>query len=153
MMPSFAFLMAQDDGQGVERGFLATEANYRAVRDMQRRNAILPVVGDFAGEKALHAVARWLKEHGAAVSVYYLSNVEQYLFQSDAWTRFYENVEELPRDSASTFIRSVANQARQYSSMGRLRIIQQYEPINGVLKAYRRKRIKTYRDITDGARR
>lgn len=96
MMPSFALLMAESDSQGVQRGFLANEANYRALREMQQRNVIVPLVGDFAGPKALRAVARWLKERDATVGIYYLSNVEQYLFQSDAWKRFYENVETLP---------------------------------------------------------
>jgi hypothetical protein len=42
------------------------------------------------------------------VSAFYLSDVEQYLFQDDdEWRRFYQNVATLPLDSSSTFIRSV----------------------------------------------
>jgi hypothetical protein len=77
------------------------------IRDMERRNLIVPLVGDFAGTKAIRAVGTYLKEHGAVVSVFYASNVEQYLFQQgDDWRRYYSNVAALPLDSSSTFIRS-----------------------------------------------
>jgi hypothetical protein len=146
-MPSFAWLMAEADGAGVQRGFLATEENFRALRDMSLRNVIVPLVGDFAGDKALRSVARWLKERDAKVSIHYLSNVEQYLFQSDAWTRFYENVAVLPTDSASTFIRSIANQGSR--SPGRpIEILQTTQPIHDLLRAYDAGKIQFYNDVT-----
>jgi hypothetical protein len=41
------------------------------------------------------------------VSVFYISNVEDYLFSAgDAWRRFYSSVAELPLASNSTIIRS-----------------------------------------------
>jgi hypothetical protein len=44
------------------------------------------------------------------VTAFYLSNVEQYLFnQGDDARNFFENVATLPIDSTSTFIRSVFN--------------------------------------------
>ena len=74
---------------------------------MQLRNVIVPVVGNFAGPKAIRAVGTYLKEHNAIVSAFYLSNVEQYLYQqNDDWSRFYTNVSMLPLDASSTFIRS-----------------------------------------------
>ena len=74
---------------------------------MHRVNLIVPLVGDFAGPKALRTVGQYLKDHGAAASVFYTSNVEQYLFQQgDDWSRFFTNVATMPLDSSSTFIRS-----------------------------------------------
>ena len=73
--------MVADDGQGVQRGYLANEELYQALRDMHERNLIVPLVGDFAGPKALRSVARYLDLHHATVSVFYTSNVEQYLFR------------------------------------------------------------------------
>ena len=74
---------------------------------MQRENLIVPLVGDFAGTKAIRAVAGYLKEHQATLTAFYTSNVEQYLFeQGDDWRRFYTNVATLPVDSSSTLIRS-----------------------------------------------
>src|SRR5262249_14489281 len=70
------------------------------------RNLIVPVVGNFGGPKAIKAVGKWLKERNATVAAFYASNVEQYLFQDNIAWNYYENVAELPIDSASVFIRS-----------------------------------------------
>jgi hypothetical protein len=93
-----------DDGQGVNHGFLASEDNWRAMKDLETRNLLVPVVGDFGGPKAIRAVGTYLKEHGAVVSAFYLSNVEQYLNRSGAEEAFLCNVAALPLDDASTFI-------------------------------------------------
>jgi hypothetical protein len=66
------------DGMGVNRGFLATEDAWAAMKDFETRNLLVPVVGDFGGTKAIRAVGKYLKERGAVVSAFYLSNVEQY---------------------------------------------------------------------------
>ena len=67
-------------------------------------------MGDFAGDKALRSVGKYLKEQEATVSALYTSNVEEYLFmQGEDWARFYSNVAMLPIDSKSTFIRGVLN--------------------------------------------
>ena len=80
------------------------------LKTLQRNNLIIPLVGDFAGDKAIRAVGNYLKEHDAHVTAFYLSNVEQYLFQDpENWKKFYTNVGTLPIDSSSTFIRSVFN--------------------------------------------
>jgi len=64
------------------------------------------LVGNFGGPKALKAVGAYLKEHGATVTAFYLSNVEQYLVQDGVWDAFCRNVATLPLDASSTFIRS-----------------------------------------------
>lgn len=107
---TFAELQTLDDGQGVNRGFLATEKNWLAIKELESRNLIVPVVGDFGGPFAIRAVGAYLKAHDALVSAFYLSNVEQYLFnQNDDWRKFFTNVGTLPLDSTSTFIRSSFN--------------------------------------------
>ena len=67
---------------------------------------MIPVVGDFGGPKAIRAVGTYLKAHGATVTAFYLSNVEQYLRQDGKWDAFCRNVATLPLDASSTFIRS-----------------------------------------------
>jgi hypothetical protein len=105
---SYARLMAATDLAGVNHGYLASEENFRIVQDLEKRNVIVPVVGDFAGEKALAGLGRYLKERHAVVNVFYVSNVERYLFeQGDHGKHFYANVSALPRESSSIFIRSV----------------------------------------------
>ena len=109
-MPTFAQVASATNEAGVNRGFLGSETSYRVVRDLQRRNLVVPVVGNFAGPKAVRAVGNWLRDRGATVNVFYTSNVEQYLFgQDDNWMRYYANVGTMPLDSSSRFIRSVTN--------------------------------------------
>jgi hypothetical protein len=104
---SYADLMSTDDGQGQARSYLASEENFGFLKELQSKNLLVPVVGDFAGTKAIRAVASYLKEKDATVSAFYLSNVEQYLRQNGVWDAFCRNVTTLPLDDSSTFIRSV----------------------------------------------
>lgn len=108
-MPTYAELMMESDGTGEQRSYLANETNYRVLRELERNNLIVPLVGDFAGDKAIRSVGQYVKDHGATVTAFYTSNVEQYLFQSDDWKKFFTNVATLPLDSSSTFIRAVFN--------------------------------------------
>lgn len=105
--PSYAQLMTADDGEGTQRSYLATEANFAIVKAMQEKNLIVPVVGDFGGTKALRSVARYARERAATVSAFYLSNVEQYLRPAGTWSAFCANVAAMPLDETSTFVRSV----------------------------------------------
>lgn len=105
--PSYTELMTETDGAGEHRGYLATEDNFRILRRLERNNAVIPLVGDLAGPKAVRSVGRYLKEHGATVTVFYTSNVEQYLRPDGVWSNFCSNVATLPLDETSTFIRTV----------------------------------------------
>jgi hypothetical protein len=117
--PSYAELMTQTDYSGKEWSYLASEDNYGAVRDLESRNLIIPITGDFGGPKAIRAVGRYLSDHGAVVSVFYTSNVEGYLFQggdrmgnsNGGSARFYDNAATLPLDDSSTFIRWIPRAA------------------------------------------
>ena len=104
---TYADLMSTDDGQGQARSYLASEENFSFLKELEAKNLLVPVVGDFAGPKAIRAVATYLKEKDATVSAFYLSNVEQYLRQNGVWDNFCRNVSTLPLDDSSTFIRSV----------------------------------------------
>jgi hypothetical protein len=108
--PTYAELMAQPDLTGSMQSYLASEENYKIVRELQRQNSIVPVVGDFAGDKAIVGIGRFLRERGAIVNTFYVSNVERYLFQQgDHGKQFYTNAAALPVDSSSTIIRSVTS--------------------------------------------
>jgi hypothetical protein len=101
---TYAAIQALDDGRGTNRGFLATEDNWRALKAFQAKNLLVPVVGDFGGPKAIRTVAAYLKARGALVSAFYLSNVEQYLNRSGTEDAFLCNVAALPLDDTSMFI-------------------------------------------------
>jgi hypothetical protein len=105
--PTYADLMAATDGDGQARAYLSTEETFAFLKDLETRNLLVPVVGNFAGPKAIRAVGKYLKKKGTTVSAFYLSNVEQYLRQDGLWRDFCANVATLPLDEASTFIRSV----------------------------------------------
>jgi hypothetical protein len=146
--PTYEELMVQTDADGVAHGYLATEANFRWLKGMQERNLIVPVVGDFAGSKALRAVGRYLRGHQANVSVYYVSNVEQYLFQDGLFDAFVRNVASLPLDETSTFIRSVSRRFGYPGPFvggdGRASAL---DPIQAFVKDVSAGRILTYSDI------
>jgi len=134
-MPTFAELQVLTDLDGREQSYLATEDNYRFLRSFQQRNLIVPIVGDFAGPKALRAVGRYLTSHGATVTAFYVSNVEQYLFRNAVAASFYENVATLPLDAGSVFLRSAS---------GRNVI----DPILALLQEFDAGRLKVYMDVT-----
>jgi hypothetical protein len=107
--PSLKDLILQPDLTGKLGNFLATEEDYNFVRGMQEQNRIIPVVGDFAGPKALNSVAAYLKRRGYTVTAFYTSNVEQYLFANGVFASFEANVRKLPLTDRSLFIRAFPN--------------------------------------------
>jgi hypothetical protein len=157
--PTYKDLMIETDLSKVQRSYLASEELYGTLRDMETRNLVVPLVGDFAGPKALRSVARYLDVHHATVSVFYTSNVEQYLFRGDLWQRFYDNVAALPIDSRSTFVRAFFNnQGRvfrfepgQQAPVGP-RSEQLLNPIHSLLAAYSEGRISSYYDVIELSR-
>ena len=108
--PTYADLQVATDGpRGVEHGFLSTEERFSVLKDLESRNLIVPVVGNFGGPKAIRAVGQYIKARQTTVSAFYLSNVEQYLNQDSIWNNFICSVATLPLDETSTFIRSTRN--------------------------------------------
>jgi hypothetical protein len=104
--PSLGELFAQRDLHGDPGSFLASTADYDFVRGLHRKNLIIPVVGDFAGKKALAAVGDYLRENGYKVTAFYTSNVEMILFRNELFTAFVGNVRKLPINNQSLFIRA-----------------------------------------------
>jgi len=102
--PTYADLMMHTDGSGISRGYLASEENFKTVKDLQEKNLIVPLVGDFAGPKTIRAIGKYLKERGATVTAFYVSNVEYYL--DGVRNDFCANVASLPLDENSTYIRA-----------------------------------------------
>ena len=144
-MPTYGQLMVLADDEGTHRSYIASETNYRALRDAELNNAIVPLVGNFAGPKAIRAVAAYLKERRATVTAFYLSNVEQYLWNgSDDGRKFFGNVAELPIDPASTFIRAVFGNGGFGGGMRGPTIL---ASIMGQLAAFRDGKINSYFDV------
>ena len=111
--PTFRRLILERDERDRPAGFLADEASFRVVRDLQRANRVVPVVGDLAGDHALRAIGRECRRRDLTVSAFYTSNVEYYLFRDGTFPRFVENLRALPTDDGSVIIRSFFSRFRR----------------------------------------
>jgi hypothetical protein len=103
---SYADLMVATDADGVSRSYLSSEDNFKVLKDLEERDMIVPVVGNLGGPKMVRAVGKYVRDHGATISAFYLSNVEQYLSRDGLLNDFCRNIISMPLDSHSTFIRS-----------------------------------------------
>jgi hypothetical protein len=159
--PSYGELMMATDAAGVQHSYLANDRNFQILRSYELNNLLVPLVGDFGGDKTLKAVGRYLGEHGATLTLFYTSNVEQYLFQGgDDWRRFYDNVSTMPIDDSSTLLRSYFNMGG-----GGFRFQQPFgisgfpsrsgmlmDAIPSLLDAVRDGRVRSYYDVIERAR-
>ena len=102
-VPSYHMLAVANDGHGKNWVYLAKEESYKHIRDMQQKNLIVPLVGDFAGVKAIRTVGQYVKDHGSTISVFYISNVEDYI--QSKWSAYLSNLAALPSDNATLLIR------------------------------------------------
>jgi hypothetical protein len=138
--PTYRDLMIADDGHGGMHSFLASETNFHFLKQFEASNLVIPIVGDFAGPRAVREVGRYLAAHQSHVTVFYLSNVERYLFSAaDAWRKFYVNVAILPYDTESVFIRSIFDAS--YGSASKV------SGIDEIMQAFSGGRIDTYADV------
>jgi hypothetical protein len=114
---NFIKLTSATDDAGVPRSFLGSDEQYQFVRSLQSRNLVVPVQADFGGPNALRAIGAFLRARGLTISAFYISNVEQYLFNprsatapggqetNGGWRAFYENLSALPASDASVILR------------------------------------------------
>lgn len=104
--PTARDLYLQTDLEGNTASYLTSEDGWRVVRDLSRRDRMIPVVGDLAGPTAVKEIGRYLGETGRKVSVLYVSNVEMYLFRYGTFGKFVDNVRALPAGTNSVVVRS-----------------------------------------------
>jgi hypothetical protein len=148
--PTFLELQAATDRRGVAHGYLATETQYARLRDMQRANLIVPVVGNFGGPRALREIGRYLMAQGETVGVFYTSNVERYLFRDGLWDEFAANMAALPIDRSSTLVRSCFDSC---SAAGDSRAVTLLDSMSDLLVAVKAGRVRTYWDVLSRSRR
>jgi hypothetical protein len=145
--PTLKDLILQPDLSGRLGNFLAVNDDFEFVRNMHRKNLIIPVVGDFAGKKALRAVGDYLRKNGLTVTAFYTSNVEQYLFQNEVFAAFAGNVKTLPINDRSLFIRSATGRFAHPARLPghRASTILQYMSL--FLKDFEEQRYQNYIDL------
>ena len=115
--PTLRDLIVATDRVGHPWHYLAAEADYQFVRQLQMRDRIIPVVGDVSGPHALRAIGRAIAARSERVSAFYISNVESYLYRDGAYGRFTANLNVLPRDARSVMIRSIFGGASSTSAV------------------------------------
>ncbi len=148
--PNLRELLAMRDLKGQQGSFLASTVDYDFVRSMQQRNLIVPVVGDFAGKKALAAVGDYLRKRKLIVSVFYVSNVEIVLFDwgsFEQFSDFVKNVKKLPANEQSLLLRTTFS---YYGSPARLpgyQLCSMLQRVSTFLENFDRGRYRSYRDL------
>jgi hypothetical protein len=145
--PNLKQLIEQTDLNGKQGNFLASAEDYEFLRGLNRKNLIIPVVGDFAGKKALAAVGDYLRKNGFTVTAFYTSNVEMVLFQNGIFDGFANNVKKLPVNDRSLIIRAAfsrfAHPAR-LSGYGTFTLLQQ---IPVFMRDFDERRYQSYADV------
>lgn len=146
--PTLRDLLLETDRSGRQRTFLASEESFQFLKQLQERDLITPVTGDFAGPKALRAIGDHIRQMGERVSVFYTSNVEFYLMQQDSFAAFAENVRSLPRDERSLIIRSYLGFGHRHpeAAPGHL-LTTLLQPIDRFLRLYDAGDYRTYADL------
>jgi hypothetical protein len=95
--------MTARDVSGQRRSFLASEEAFAFVKDLHSKNRIVPVIGDFAGPKALRSIGDYVRAHRDVIQAFYASNVSVYL-NSRQTAAFCANLGTLPAASSASFI-------------------------------------------------
>jgi hypothetical protein len=101
--PSYRTLMTATDVYGQNASYLATEERFTFLKDLHAKNLIVPVVGDFAGPKAIRHVGEYIRQHAGTLSAFYASNVEVYLNRQQTLA-FCGSLATLPYHSRTWFI-------------------------------------------------
>jgi hypothetical protein len=143
--PTYRQLLLETDGAGRQGHYLATEEAFQFLKSLQARDLVIPVVGDFSGQKAVAAIGRFLAERNERVSAFYASNVEFYLFRNGTFPRFVTNLGQLPRAQNAVIIRSVFNRPNTsgYAS------ISLTQPLGELIDGFAKGRFRQYYELTE----
>jgi len=146
--PSYRELLLERDASGRLRHFLTADEDYLVVRTLQRRDRIVPLVGDLSGPKTLAGIGALLDERGQRLSAIYVSNVESYL-QGGRFGTFLANLARLPRTPGALVVRAVfASHTRAlrpgYGSTSRAQVL------DDLLNGHANGSIRSYWDVISG---
>ena len=146
--PSYRRLLLARSPSGNPSHFLARPEDYAHVRRLAGEGRLVPVVGDFAGKHALHAIADLVAARGETVAAFYVSNVEFYLIRNGQFESYVDNVRALPRTEDSLFIRAYFDYGFPHPEAlpgHRSTLVRQ--KMNHFLELYDRGAYRSYRDV------
>lgn len=104
--PTHRDLLLAEDLDGEPSSFLVDEDDYQFLRRLHEADAVIPVVGNLAGDHAFAAIGRDIAERGHTLNGMYTSNVEFYLWSDRTFDRFAVTLLGLPKDPGGFIIRS-----------------------------------------------
>jgi len=140
--PTYRELLLATDPLGDRSNYLASEDAFQFIKSLHTRDAIVPVVGDLSGPRALAAIGALLGQRGQRLSAFYASNVEFYLFSDDRFDRFVANLGRLPRTGQGVIIRSVFGRyARGGTSTSQL------QPVHELVDGFAKGRFRYYGEL------
>jgi hypothetical protein len=142
--PTLRHLFLATDRDGRRWSYMADERAYRFVRDLQRADKVVPVVGDLSGAHAMAAIGRALDAEGERLSAIYVSNVENYLFRGDRFEPYVDNLRQMPRAPNAVIIRSVFRGGPSASMLHRIDTL-----LDGIAEG----RVRSYYDMLTDRRR
>jgi hypothetical protein len=114
--PTLRDLLRETDESGHQANYLASEEAFQFLKGLEARDAIVPVVGNLAGRKAMPAIAAAIAARRDKVSAFYVSNVEFYL--GGSFAEFAANVARLPHTPNAVIIRSIFGRYAQPARPG-----------------------------------
>lgn len=145
--PTYRELLVETDGQGHRSNFLASEDGFQFVRSLERRDLVIPLVGDLGGPSALAAIGKMMTTRGDRLSTFYASNVEFYLFGDSKWERFIDTLGRLPRNENSVLIRSVFGGYVLPQSVPGYFSTSLIQPVDELMAKYARGQYQSYNDL------
>jgi hypothetical protein len=147
--PTYRELLLTKDPEGRAGNYLADEDAFQAVKALQMRDLVIPVVGNLSGPSAMAAIGKLLTERREPLAAFYSSNVEFYLFGDGTFRDFTANLRRIPHTSRSVIIRSVfGRDAWRYSRTG-FNSSSHTQSVTGLLDAVQNGRIRSYRDLIE----
>jgi hypothetical protein len=150
--PTYRQLLLETDRHGHQLNFLASEADYEYIRWMQQQDLIIPVVGDLSGPSAINSIARLMAERGEQLSVFYVSNVEFYIFSDGRYPQFLDNLSKIPRTPNSVMIRSVFGKYISIDTVPGYFSTQMIQPIEPLLAGYLATGYRSYYSVITAGR-
>jgi hypothetical protein len=145
--PTYRDLLLETDTAGRQGNYLASEAAYQFIRQLQARDLIIPVTGDLAGPSAMAAIGRLLDERRETLSALYASNVEFYLFGDGRFPSFVGNLGRLRHTDRTVIIRSIFN---RYSLTGARRgsaSASVVQPVRELIEGFAAGRYRRYHEL------
>lgn len=137
-----AEMLKGTDESGAQLNIFNSKEKYDYIRKMHLENKIIPITGDFAGDKAFNKISEFLLEKEMAVSALYASSVEWWLFKENKFIPWAKNFAKVPITSSSVIMRQIFE-----GTNGKHRLKFRLQNINSFMKSYNSGECQCYNDL------